>query len=155
MMKEHAFEGIAVSPGFVVGKILLFDLDDTAVLPHGILKKDVGPEIARFEDALIETRKELLEIRQNLADSAGKEVSDFFEAHLLVVEDRSLITQVVKGIEEKKLNAEYIFQEVINEYTRAFLQIKDDYIKERLSDIKDVARRVLHNLTGKKRADLA
>ena len=154
-MKERIFEGIAASPGFVVGKVYLFDLEDTAITPREIAVREVGLEIARFEDALIETRKELLKIRQDLADRAGRKVSDFFDAHLLVVEDRTLIAEVVKGIEEKKLNAEYIFQEVIKEYTRAFLQIKDDYIKERLSDIQDVARRVLHNLTGKKRADLA
>jgi len=154
-MIERIFEGIAASPGFVVGKIYLFDLEDTAITPRTIEVKEIGLEIARFEDALIETRKELLRIRQDLADRAGRKVSDFFDAHLLVVEDRSLIAEVVKGIEEKKLNAEYIFQKVIKEYTKAFLQIKDDYIKERLSDIQDVARRVLHNLTGKKRSDLA
>jgi len=149
------FEGIVASPGFVVGEIYLFDLEETAVFPHPIGKQEIGTEIARFEDALIETRKELLKIRQELADRAGREVTELFDAHLLVVEDRTLISDVVKGIEEKKLNAEYVFQEVINEYSQAFLQIKDDYIKERLSDIRDVARRVLHNLTGRKRADLA
>jgi len=154
-MKERIFEGIAVSHGFVVGKVYLFDLEDTAITPRDIAVREVGLEIARFEDALIETRKELLKIRQELADRAGRKVSDFFDAHLLVVEDRTLIAEVVKGIEEQKLNAEYIFQEGSKEYTRAFLQIKDDYIKERLSDIQDVARRVLHNLTGKKRSDLA
>lgn len=154
-MKERVFEGIAASPGFVVGKIYIFDIEETSILSHDIADKEVGNEIARFEDALIETRKELLKIRQELADRAGRKVTDLFEAHLLVVEDRTLIAEVVKGIEEKKVNAEYVFQDVINEYSQAFLQIKNDYIKERLSDIKDVARRVLHNLTGKKRADLA
>ncbi|MFH1037603.1 MAG: phosphoenolpyruvate--protein phosphotransferase [PVC group bacterium] len=154
-MKEKVFEGIAASPGFVVGKIYLFDLEETSVVPHQIPEKEVGAEIARFEDALIETRKELIRIRQDLADRAGREVTDLFEAHLLVVEDRTLIAEVVKGIEAKKVNAGYVFQEVMGEYTRAFLQVKDDYIKERLSDIRDVARRVLHNLTGRKRADLA
>jgi phosphoenolpyruvate-protein phosphotransferase (PTS system enzyme I) len=154
-MKEKVFSGIAASPGFVVGKAYLFDVEETAVSPHPIAKKEVGAEIARFEDALIETRKELINIRQELADRAGRKVTDLFDAHLLVVEDRTLIAEVVKGIEERKLNAEYVFQSVIQEYTRAFLQVEDDYIKERLSDIRDVARRVLHNLTGRQRADLA
>jgi len=154
-MAEKIFQGIAASPGFVIGRAYLFDVEEEAVTPHPIARQAVGAEIARFEDALIATRKELINIRQDLADRAGKKVTDLFEAHLLVVEDRSLIAEVVKGIEEKKLNAEYVFQEVIREYTRAFLQVEDDYIKERLSDIRDVARRVLHNLTGRRRADLA
>ncbi len=154
-MAEKTFQGIAASPGLVIGQAYLFDVEEESVTPHPIAHKAVGAEIARFEDALISTRKELINIRQDLADRAGKKVTDLFEAHLLVVEDRSLIAEVVKGIEEKKLNAEYVFQEVIREYTRAFLQVEDDYIKERLSDIQDVARRVLHNLTGRRRDDLA
>lgn len=154
-MPEKIFQGIAASPGLVVGKAYFFDVQEAAVSPHPIPQKAVGVEIARFEDALIATRKELIRIRQELADRAGRKVTDLFDAHLLVVEDRTLIAEVVKGIEEKKLNAEYIFQTVIDDYTKAFLQIEDDYIKERLSDIRDVARRVLHNLTGGKRDNLA
>ncbi len=154
-MKEKVFSGIAASPGIVVGQAYLFDVEEAAVSPHPIPEKSVGAEIARFEDALIATRKELINIRQDLADRAGRKVTDLFDAHLLVVEDRTLIAEVVKGIEEKRLNAEYVFQSVIKEYTKAFLQVEDGYIKERLSDIRDVARRVLHNLTGSKRADLA
>ncbi len=154
-MTEKIFQGIAASAGLLVGKVYLFDVEETAVIPREIGEDEVGSEIARFEDALISTRKELIRIRQDLADRAGREVTDLFDAHLLVVEDRSLIAKVVKQIEQDKLNAEYVFQEVIKDYTRAFLQVEDDYIKERLSDVQDVARRVLHNLSGKKRADLA
>ncbi len=154
-MKEKVFSGIPASPGFVIGKAYVFDVEEASVSPHPIAAPAVGAEIARFEDALIAARKELINIRQELADRAGRKVTDLFDAHLLVVEDRTLIAEVVKGIEEKKLNAEYVFQDVIKEYTKAFLQVEDGYIKERLSDIRDVARRVLHNLTGGQRADLA
>ena len=72
------------------------------------------------EDALISTRKELLKIRRKLAAGLEGDVSDLFDAHLLVVEDRALIEKVVRGIEEKKLNAEYVFQEVVRKYTSGF-----------------------------------
>jgi len=73
-MKEQVFQGIAASPGFVVGKVYLFDLEETAITPHQIAEKEVGLEIARLEDALIETRKELIKIRQELADRAGRNI---------------------------------------------------------------------------------
>ena len=47
-MKERIFEGIAASPGFVVGKVYLFDLEDTAITPREIAVREVGLEIARF-----------------------------------------------------------------------------------------------------------
>ncbi|MCX6349711.1 MAG: phosphoenolpyruvate--protein phosphotransferase [Candidatus Aureabacteria bacterium] len=111
--------------------------------------------MAPFEDALIATSKDLLGIRRNLAKRLGREQTSLFDAHLLLVQDRAIIEEVVREIEQKKLNSEHVFQEVIKKYAVAFGQMKDDYIKERLTDITDVARRVLHNLTGRKRQDLA
>ncbi|HOO77900.1 MAG TPA: phosphoenolpyruvate--protein phosphotransferase [bacterium] len=155
MKEERIFEGIAASPGIVVGKVLIFGHEDLPVRPRKIKEGEIPVEIARFENSLIATRKELLEIRRQLADQLARNESDLFDAHLLVVEDRALIEEVVQGIEEQKFNAEYIFQEVLHRYEQVFSQVKDDYIRERLSDIKDVGRRVMHNLTGQQRATLS
>ncbi|MEA2034146.1 MAG: phosphoenolpyruvate--protein phosphotransferase [Euryarchaeota archaeon] len=154
-MKEKIYEGIAASPGLIEGKAFLFDTEEVSVVPHPVEKREVPEEIARFEDALIATRRELLRIRQQLARRLKRSETDLFNAHLLVVEDRTLIEEVIRGIEDKHLNAEYVFQQVISRYEQAFSQIKDDYLKERIKDIQDVARRVLSNLTGRKRQDLA
>ncbi len=154
-MKERIYDGIAASSGLVVGKAFLFDTEEVSVVPHPLEKKEIPAEIARFEDALIATRQELLQIRQQLAQRLKRSETDLFNAHLLVVEDRTLIEEVIRGIEDKRLNAEYVFQQVISRYELAFSQIKDDYLKERIKDIQDVARRVLSNLTGQKRQDLA
>ena len=155
MKTEHIYEGIAASPGLIEGKAYLFDTEEVSVVPRHLEKKEIPLEIARFEDALISTRKELLQIRQELAQRLKREETDLFNAHLLVVEDRTLIEEVIRGIEDKGLNAEYVFHQVISVYEQAFSQIEDDYLKERFKDIQDVARRVLNNLTGQKRQDLA
>ncbi len=155
MNKELIFEGVAASPGVVMGKAHLFNIEEATVAPRTIREEEVPAEVARFEDALIATRKELMEIRKELAQRLDRDQTSLFDAHLLVVEDRALIEEVVRGIEAKRVNAEHVFQEVIRKYASAFGQMKDDYIKERVTDIRDVARRVLHNLTGRKRQDLA
>ena len=155
MKKEKIYEGIAASPGVVVGPVHIFNLEEAVIVPREIRESEVPTEIARFEDSLIATRQELLTIRKKLARRLERSETDLFDAHLLLMEDRALIEEVIRGIEEKRHNAEYVFQEVVEKYARAFSQIKDDYIKERLSDIRDVAKRVLHNLIGEKRRDLA
>lgn len=155
MKKEIILEGMAASPGMIVGKVFIFSPEELKVESRKVSPGEVATEIARFEDSLIATRRELLGIRRRLADRLERNESDLFDAHLLVVEDRALIEEVIRGIEERELNAETIFQEVISRYSEAFSQIEDDYIRERFSDIKDVARRVLRNLSGHKSKSLA
>ena len=67
MNKELIFEGVAASPGVVMGKAHLFNIEEATVAPRTIREEEVPAEVARFEDALIATRKELMEIRKELA----------------------------------------------------------------------------------------
>jgi len=152
---QNTYHGIGVSPGVAIGKAFIFDSEEVLVTKRHIDAAQVPTEIARFEDALIRTRKEILSIQSMLSERLGTEHAEIFNAHLLVLEDRSLIEDVIKKIERERYNIEYIFQQVGKKYADIFSQIEDDYLKERASDIRDVTRRVLHNLLGKKREDVS
>ena len=152
-MKEY--QGIGVSPGVAIGKVFVLHSGDSFNLP----KRSVGPEqisneIARFEDALTRTRTEILSIRRKLSDQIGRESSDIFAAHLLILEDRTLIEDVIEVIKNEKVGAEYAFAAVIQRYFQAFSQINDEYLKERISDIRDVGKRLLGNLCGEEKKRL-
>lgn len=152
--QERVFRGIGVSPGVAIGKAFIFDSEEVVVLKRHIGAKQVPLEIARFEDALIRTRQEILQIQDKISERLGTRHAEIFNAHLLVLEDRSFIEDVIKKIERERYNIEYIFQQVGKKYADIFSQIEDDYLKERSSDIRDVTRRVLHNLLGRKREDV-
>ncbi len=154
-VEQNIHHGIGVSPGVAIGKAFIFDSEEVLVTKHHIDAEQVPAEIARFEDALIRTRKEILDIQSKISERLGTEHAEIFNAHLLVLEDRSLIEDVIKKIERERYNIEYIFQQVGKKYASIFSQIEDDYLKERASDIRDVTRRVLHNLLGKKREDVS
>ncbi len=154
-MKEKSYRGIPVSPGIAIGKVFIFDSQEEVVLARPIKQEELPKEIARFEDALISTRREILAIQKQISEKLGVEHAEIFNAHLMVLEDRALIEEVIKRLEKERKNVEYIFQQVIQKYSEIFSQINDEYLKERSSDIRDVGRRVVHNLTGKKREDLA
>ncbi|MCX6354411.1 MAG: phosphoenolpyruvate--protein phosphotransferase [Candidatus Aureabacteria bacterium] len=153
--KEKTHRGIGVSPGVAIGKAFIFDSEEVVVLKRQIDADQVPLEIARFEEALIRTRQEILDIQSKISERLGTQHAEIFNAHLLVLEDRSLIEDVIKKIERDRFNIEYIFQQVGNKYADIFSQIEDDYLKERAADIKDVTRRVLHNLLGRKREDVS
>src|SRR5213592_5065882 len=147
--QEIRFEGAGVSPGIAHGQIHVVrdDLDDVA--RYRISPSQVADEISRFEAALIQTRMQILEMQQRIAESIGAKDAAIFDAHLLVVEDRTLIDEVLRKLETDLCNVEWIFQEVATRYAETLNKIDDPYLRERALDIQDVTKRVIHNLQGK------
>jgi phosphotransferase system enzyme I (PtsI) len=78
----------------------------------------------------------------------GAKDAGIFEAHLLVLEDRIVMDEAIRNIREKKLNAEYAFHIVAEKYIAALSAIEDEYLRERVADIRDVTTRVMNNLLG-------
>ena len=147
--QEIRFEGAGVSPGMACGKIHVVrdDLDDVA--RYRIAPSQVPDEIGRFETALILTRMQILEMQQRIAESIGAKDAAIFDAHLLVVEDRTLIDEVLRKLETDLCNVEWVFQEVATRYADTLNKIDDPYLRERALDIQDVTKRVIRNLQGK------
>ena len=146
---EKRFHGIPVAQGIAHFPALVHFAEEEEILPQSISQDEVSAEIARFEAALIATRIELLEIQQKISSAIGAHDASIFDAHLLVVEDRTLIDEVLRGLERDQLCIEYIFQEVARKYCKTLEAIDDPYLRERVVDIEDVARRVIRHLLGK------
>ncbi len=143
---ERRFEGVAVSPGiargnaFVKGEVFVepdsFDLEEGAT----------GAEIARFEDALAETRRQIEVLQKQVAAAAGGRDASIFDAHLLVLEDRSVLDEVTAAVRDRRLNIESAFYRTMSRYIESIRAIDDPYLRERVIDIEDVMQRVLRNL---------
>ncbi|PYL53495.1 MAG: phosphoenolpyruvate--protein phosphotransferase [Verrucomicrobia bacterium] len=147
--KETRFEGAGVSPGIARGKVHVVRDDLDEVVHYRIAPSQVTDEISRFETALIQTRMQILQMQQRIAESIGAKDAAIFDAHLLVVEDRTLIDEVLRKLETDLCNVEWIFQEVATRYAETLNKIDDPYLRERALDIQDVTKRVIHNLQGK------
>jgi phosphoenolpyruvate-protein phosphotransferase (PTS system enzyme I) len=147
--KELRFRGAGVSPGIARGIIHVVrdDLDDVA--RYHIEPSQIGNEIARFEAALVQTRMQILEMQQKIAEAIGTKDAAIFDAHLLVVEDRTLIDEVLRKLQTDLCNVEWVFQEVATNYAETLGKIDDPYLRERALDIQDVTRRIIRNLQGK------
>ncbi|MEQ1859845.1 MAG: phosphoenolpyruvate--protein phosphotransferase [Chthoniobacteraceae bacterium] len=146
---ERRYQGVGVSPGIARGTIFLHRPDDEDPPVTRITEADVPGEMARFETALIQTRHQILEMQQRIAESIGAKDAGIFDAHLLVVEDRTLIDEVIRVLQRDKVNVAHVFHEVSSRYSKTLAAIDDPYLRERAVDIHDVARRVIHNLLGK------
>src|ERR1700736_633658 len=147
--QELRFHGAGVSPGIARGPIHVVrdDLDDVPRYP--IEPSQITSEIARFEAALVQTRVQILEMQQEIAEAIGAKDAAIFDAHLLVVEDRTLIDEVLRKLETELCNVEWVFQEVATKYAETLGQIDDPYLRERALDIQDVTRRIVRIRQGK------
>jgi len=146
---EQIFKGIAAAPGVSLGKVLVHVEDDDLYVSHyDIVEEAFDGEVKRFEIALLKTRHDISEIRHQVAERLGEEEAQIFDAHLMVLEDPALIDETISEMKENHWNVEYSFQKTSQKYIDAFQRIDDDYIKERMIDIKDVSRRILYNLAG-------
>jgi phosphoenolpyruvate-protein phosphotransferase (PTS system enzyme I) len=147
--EEVRFHGVGVAPGIARGAVFIHHPDDEEPPKRQIDPDEIPGEIARFESALIATRVQILEMQQRIAEAIGAKDASIFDAHLLVVEDRTLIDEVLRTLEREKLNVEFVFGEVANRYAQTLSEIDDPYLRERAFDIHDVTRRVIRNLLGR------
>jgi phosphoenolpyruvate-protein phosphotransferase (PTS system enzyme I) len=148
-------KGIPASPGIVIGKAFLFDTR-RFIIPARKIREDAIPkEIARFEEALIKTRSEIFDIQKKITKEMGTDHAEIFNAHLLVIEDRMLIEEVIDILKKEHKCIEHVFTKVLEKYITVFSKMDDEYLKERISDIDDVGKRVLKNLLGAQESSLS
>jgi len=154
--QEKRFHGVGVSPGIARGTVFVYRTDDEEEPPvRRVPESEIPAEIARFEAALILTRAQILEMQERIAEAIGAKDAGIFDAHLLVVEDRTLIDEVLRTLTRERNNIEHVFQQVAGKYSKTLSEIDDPYLRERALDIHDVSRRVLHNLMGKQTRPLS
>jgi phosphoenolpyruvate-protein phosphotransferase (PTS system enzyme I) len=143
---EKVFRGIAVSDGVCRGKIVVLHRSRRVISKRLLADDAVGPETKRFEHALVRTRQQITEVQRRVADTMSSNEADIFDAHLLMLEDRVLIEEVIKIIREQKTNADYAFHTAADRYIGVLEAVKDEYLRERAADLRDLTGRVLDNL---------
>ena len=141
--------GIPAAPGVAIGKTILYDSEELLVPRRAITEEQIPSELLRLEEALIQTRHQILGIQRRLSDEMGQEHAEIFDAHLLVLEDQTVRAEVIAGLKTQHLNVEAIFHDVIRRYLRAFSRTEDEYLRDRAADIEDVRKRILRNLLGR------
>ena len=152
---ETLLQGMGVSGGVAVGPAVVLSCDNEEIPARPISEAEVMKEIARFERAVVETRRQLRDIQNHAAEAVGRADAGIFEMHQMVLEDGLFIDRVVRKIRDLRMNAEQATQEASVEYARALTALQDDYLRERVADIRDVARRLIRNLMGRQAPSLA
>lgn len=152
--KEIIIEGIAASPGVADGRAVVYLQKQLDVPCYDIPEAKIESELERFEQAIFETRLGISKVRDKIADSLGEGEARIFDAHLLVLEDNALLDEVTSELRSTRKNIEFCFNKVAERYIAFFRSMEDEYLRERVADIRDVSRRLLHNLIGMQTVNL-
>ncbi len=151
----RTYKGIGVSPGIAIGRAVLVEKRVAQIYRVPVRDTEVAGEVNRFMEALEKTRLELHELKQKVSRSMGDEYASIFEAHAMIVGDASFADKVIQKIETEQVNAEWALSEVQEELQARFQSFDDEYLRERVVDVKDVAERVQVNLQGIAHHDLS
>lgn len=147
--------GVGVSAGVVIGKAILVGRRAPQVQEQALDEGQVEAEIARFQEALRLSREQIAVLRTRVQEAVGQENAAIFDSHLMLVDDPGVVRQVEAQIRDRRRNAEHVFHAVIGNYCAMLGKVDDSYIRDRLTDIQDVAARVIRNLQGHPPVDLS
>ncbi|MCF7849884.1 MAG: phosphoenolpyruvate--protein phosphotransferase [Kiritimatiellales bacterium] len=148
IQNEIVLQGIGVSSGIAVAEVQLIAAQTQVVVERKIGPEEIPVEITRFEDALMATHEQIRAIQKQVAEMLGDEHASIFDAHVLVVDDRTFVEDVIRGIKLDQINVESVLSSVASRYADMLAQMQDSYLSERAADIRDVTRRILANLAG-------
>jgi phosphotransferase system enzyme I (PtsI) len=147
---EIILRGIGVSAGVVCGPVYIVTSEERAYAETTLTEADIPADIRRFEAAVIETRRQINAIQKNVQRAIGQYDANIFDVHKMVLDDGAFIEETIRKIRSDRCNAETAVRAVVSRYAEALSVVEDDYLRERVADVKDVVRRVLRNLAGEK-----
>jgi len=143
--------GNGVSPGIGMGELSLTEPVLFTARKESISPSSIDGELRRLKKAVERTRNELLQLKLEIKGNMGEEHAFIFDAHLLILEDRSLFDSIKNTVRAEKVRVEWALTQVNQKYQELFDAIADEYFRQRKSDVSDVLARISANLELKKK----
>jgi phosphotransferase system enzyme I (PtsI) len=145
---SFTLHGIGVSGGIAIGHAQLTSAGRVEVPHYVVPREHVADELARFDEAIQQTRAELETLRRQIPPGAPAELAAFLDMHLMILND-AMISEAPKTlIRETQCNAEWALAQQMEAMVARFEAIEDPYLRSRQEDVVQVVQRVLKALTG-------
>jgi phosphoenolpyruvate-protein phosphotransferase len=140
-------KGLPVSPGVAVARA--YCLDEMLGQPE-VQKVEPGAlsaELKKVDTACAAAGKELDHTIARVSAQLGEDEAAIFRGHRLLLRDPALIGKIKSTILKRQVDARSALLEALDEYTALFSKIPDEYLKERMADLRDVIGRVATHLS--------
>ena len=138
--------GIPVSPGVAVGTA--YCIGDIFLRPgtYKLQSDDARAELARYEAARDLAARDLVALEEKVAKQLGRDESAIFAAHRSILRDTAFTYNIRKWIVDEGLTAQAALHRLLEQYVDVFSRVDDDYLRDRLNDIRDVVSRINSHL---------
>ena len=140
------WKGVGASGGVSDGVAFYFGSRGAAAVPARTMVEDKEAEVARFGAACRLAMDELEALQKLARHQVGQKEAEIFMAHRAMLEDEGLLEEVHSRI-RMGINAEYALYEAVEMFAQLFSSIEDNYLRERVMDLRDVSQRLMNKLT--------
>jgi len=140
-------KGLGVSPGVALGRA--YCIHEIFVNPETrqLAEHQVQAELRRYEQARDRTEADLQALYHKVASQVGRDEAAIFQTHQAILRDPSFTNRVRAWIADERETAQGALHRLLNDYTSLFARTKDEYIKDRLADVRDVVIRLSGHLS--------
>lgn len=148
--EQRVLKGIGVSPGVAFGTAAPIDSAGYSVSDRVVADGDIGDEVDRLERAVRKSRRQLLalkRIRGRMPDAAAAELAEILDSHVQMLRDSRLVRGARARIEATGLNAGAAMKGESDSIAASFEAMDNPYLAARADDVREVAARVLRNLS--------
>lgn len=150
-----AIHGLAVSRGIAIGRAVVVAASRVEVRHYFIDANQVEAELDRARKARAAVVDELQRLVSDLPEDAPGELAALLEVHLMLLQDEVLAAGVRHWVAERLYNAEWALMTQLEQISRQFDEMEDPYLRERKTDLEQVADRVLRQMRGQATSPVA
>lgn len=150
----NIYQGNPVSKGAAVGKVYKYVPYKARVEQTGISRDRVEEALFAYRKAANRAEKELLLLQDKLGRT-DREQAAIIGAHLEILKDPALHEMVTGLIQDEYYNVKWAVDCAFTKFIKMLSRVKDDRIRERIADMKDVNTRLLRCCDSVPEANLA
>lgn len=146
MIYMKIYKGLSASKGISIGNAFLLTgaIDNIEKVTVG----DNSIEIKKFNDSVEISLIQIEKLKQKAINTVGKEESEIFEIHKMMVQDLDYQESVLEIISKENCNSEYAVYQTKNIFYKIFADMDDPYMNDRKSDVIDISDRIIKNILG-------
>jgi len=146
---EIRLKGIPVSEGIAIGTICIYrtELDD--IQTYTVEPGHISDELERYFSSLNEVSMQFMAKQNRISRHIGTKQAEIYDAYRMILEDPVFQEEIPDAIRTENLNSETVIQKKLLILEKQFEAIEDDYLRERIFDIRGVSRRLIFNLMQK------
>jgi phosphotransferase system enzyme I (PtsI) len=139
----RALKGIAASPGVIVGPAFLYTLPRLDVSEETLPPDRRDAESEAFQAGRARAQVGLSALIEKVRAEKGEDLAGVFEGHLEIMMDEDIETQILAEIESGH-SALAAIRHTIDAQRKEFLELEDEYLRERADDLADIGRRLMY-----------